>query len=102
MLALCTGCSRHVRHGEAVCPFCRAAITTTPEIPARRVGRTGRAAFMFGVLTATACGGAQTNEPIEQAPPDDDTGSQTPLYGEPAPDDSATVNAYGSPAPEEP
>jgi hypothetical protein len=96
MLTLCTRCSRHVRHDEARCPFCTTPITTQPKIPAR-LGRAGRAAILFGVLSATAgCGGAQsTDTTVESAPPDQPPPDETPPD---EPPDVAPVPAYGVPA----
>lgn len=107
MLTLCTACSRHVHYGASHCPFCRARITTQPK-RARTLGRAGRAAILFGALSASACGGAQSGDTAEP-PPDDEIGAPTPLYGVPAPDDGQNapppdgepVAAYGAPAPPE-
>ena len=82
-LVLCRGCQRHVKRGEAVCPFCGTAQSSE-----RVLGRALGSAMLLGVgLAVASCGG-------EFAPEDDagttvDSGSVTPLYG--------PVPAYGPP-----
>ena len=86
----CPACARHVREGDAACPFCGAGMTRAPAamVP---VGRMSRAALLAagaaGALAMTDCSSS----------------SGTPLYGgavppqeSGAPDDSSTSGSSGS------
>ena len=49
----CTGCARHVRVGDRVCPFCGAdVVVRAPLAPKRRSGRIARAAVMVASTIA--------------------------------------------------
>jgi hypothetical protein len=68
----CPGCSRHVKRGDAICPFCGA--TPSVEIGPTRVlaGRLSRAALfaagaMGTVVATTACGGKESTAPDSMA-----------------------------------
>jgi hypothetical protein len=115
MLTLCTVCSRHARADEACCPFCRGPLA--PPKPARKVGRGGRAALLFGTaLTIAAsgagCGGGQSTEsttPDEErteTPPPSEGGGDTggdgggDTGGDGGGDVGSPVAMYGVPAPE--
>jgi hypothetical protein len=64
----CPGCSRHIKRGDAICPFC-GVIATVETSPARTpAGRLSRAAlFAAGALgtavAGTNCGGNITTYP---------------------------------------
>ena len=64
----CTGCSRHVRAGEARCPFCDAALAVAhaaPTPPNLRLSRAARMAFGAAVATgATIAGCASGTGPV--------------------------------------
>ncbi len=102
-LVACTGCARHVRASEAVCPFCRADLprslrdAAAPTPPMVRLGRAAILALGTGAATlAVACGGN-----VESA---DDGGSQmnvnniAPPYGAVPPPDSGEENDAASEA----
>jgi hypothetical protein len=80
----CAACARHVREGEAACPFCGEAIpegTAAPRPPARS-GPITRAAILFvGATAAAGCGGSTE-------------GGNVPLYG-PAPVDGSFEASNG-------
>jgi hypothetical protein len=86
MLALtpCPQCSRHVRSGEASCPFCSAALST-PATARRSSARSGlKRAALFALsttsvaLAAPACGEDDAEEEVEEP-------TNQPVYGAPAP-----------------
>jgi hypothetical protein len=63
-LIACPSCARHVRLGEAACPFCRADLGDAArafaprQAPSQRLSRAALYAFGVGSLTvASACGG---------------------------------------------
>src|SRR5262245_57917794 len=72
----CSGCGRHVKSGEALCPFCGAHVSQGAPLPAAAPsppGRLSRAALLgFGV---GAIGAVVTLT---------DCGSSVALYGAPA------------------
>jgi hypothetical protein len=84
----CPGCSRHVKRGDAFCPFCGA--TASVEIgPTRTIaGRLSRAA-LYALGATVACGG-EVNRPVAgpsyveagaEAEPDALTVTGTAPYG---------------------
>jgi hypothetical protein len=95
--APCPSCDRHVKRGEAACPFCGVAVVLPPAAPRPSVRLSRSALFALtaaGALAATDCGGT-TSEPLYGAPvPGVDASSDAPqdgsfqaLYGAmPAPD----------------
>jgi hypothetical protein len=89
----CPDCARHVRAGEAQCPFCGTAISAAPPAPAVADARLGRAARMAvgAAVTAVAvasagCGSSQT--PSGGAGP---SGTATDTATETAPATTATA-----------
>src|SRR5687768_15045961 len=68
-LVACESCQRHVRQGEATCPFCAASLPpSTPCVPSRTLPRVASRAAIVLAGTALACACA------------DDPGA-SPLYG---------------------
>ncbi|MCZ7679941.1 MAG: hypothetical protein M5U28_14740 [Sandaracinaceae bacterium] len=107
-LVACPACSRHVRAGEAECPFCAASLAGLAPPKRRAHGRLTRLALVAGVaLAGMACGSSGTADdsvqeeetvggeapPPEQEEPVDEGGGE-----EEASDDSAPVTMYGGPA----
>jgi hypothetical protein len=101
----CSGCSRHVRASDRVCPFCGEALPLSLQKVALPTKRLGRAATMaFGVaIAASACGGGVTpgsDAGSDGGQPGVDSGSQmedaggTPDAGT-APDEDAGSDAGG-------
>jgi hypothetical protein len=107
----CPGCSRHVKRGDAVCPFCGA--TASLESGPTRVlaGRLSRAAlFAAGAVGAavatTACGGKESTAPDSMASAGSSSGASSGsgspggvLYGGPIPietEDSSTGSSSGA------
>jgi len=96
-LIACTGCDRHVRASESVCPFCGEALPVSrrgrsPRLPTERLGRA--ATFVFGAAVATSaaigCGDGTSDTdagPGGGADSGFDAGSVAPPYGIP-PEDS--------------
>jgi hypothetical protein len=88
----CPGCSRHVKRGDAVCPFC-GATASVESVPTRTIaGRLSRAAlFAAGAVGAavatTACSSTSLSQPTLQPmyggtpPPADGSLSGQPAYG---------------------
>jgi hypothetical protein len=76
----CGSCARHVREGDAACPFCGAAAPVAPAL-SRVTGRLSRAAFLAlgaaGALSATECSSTSTPspQPLYGSPPIVDAGS---------------------------
>lgn len=73
----CSSCDRHVRLGEASCPFCGAPVPTeapAPRVPLARLGRAATLAFATSVAAA-GCGDTHSPQP--------DAGSIVPAYGVP-------------------
>ena len=95
----CPGCSRHVKRGDAICPFCGA--TATVDIgPTRALsGRLSRAA-LFAAGTTIACGGevnrrdagASYVEASAEAEPDVSMVATEPPYGVPPLEDGDTIS----------
>jgi hypothetical protein len=75
IFVLCPACRRHVKSGEAVCPFCTARVDESP-LADRSVTSARRplaALMMAGVAGATVsaahCGGTPASEPPYGLPP---------------------------------
>lgn len=70
-LVACPSCSRHVRVGEQLCPFCARAVPSTlvpkPRGPRRQyVGKNATALALASALAGTGCGGdVATVTPID-------------------------------------
>jgi hypothetical protein len=84
--AACAQCQRHVRLGDATCPFCGSG---TESLVARSfqtpVGAKRAILFALGTSLAAACSEA------------DDPGVQAqPIYGAPIPSETATTSVPGS------
>lgn len=116
-LMACPDCARHVRAGEAQCPFCSASLEGVAPPPRRRArGRLTRLALVAGVaLAGTACGpsssvpddsireqesnGDEAPPPEEDMPPPEDEGDVAPEEGdEQANEEPAPVTLYGGPS----
>jgi hypothetical protein len=111
----CPSCERHVKEGDAACPFCGASVAKAAA-PVRVASRLSRSALFAlsaaGALSVTDCGGT-TSEPVYGAPvPAVDAGGDAPqdgsvqaLYGAPAVDaagqlqDASGVAIYGAAPP---
>jgi hypothetical protein len=100
----CPGCSRHVKRGDAICPFCGA--TASVDIgPTRALsGRLSRAAI-FAAGATIACGGevnrrdagasdagASYVEASAEAEPDVSMVATEPPYGVPPVEDGDTIS----------
>jgi hypothetical protein len=95
----CPGCSRHIRQGDAICPFCGA--TASVDIgPTRTIaGRLSRAA-LFAAGATIACGGevsrrdagASYVEASAEAEPDVAMVASEPPYGVPPFEDADTIS----------
>jgi len=84
----CAACSRHVRRGDLVCPFCGGANASAESAPTRTIaGRLSRAAL----FAAGAMGVAVATTECSSAPQPAYGGS----FGQPAPTD-ATVSEGAS------
>jgi hypothetical protein len=98
VLAVCPGCSRHVKVVEVVCPFCgrhvthdmRASAEAAAGIVTRGLSRS--ALFLAGAaaLGTGACG--KTSAPVDAGPPND-IGTIAAAYGAPAPSPPPTPTA---------
>jgi hypothetical protein len=89
----CPACARHVREGDATCPFCGATSRAPAELPRALSTRLSRAAFLAlgaaGALAATDCSSSSpayggSSPPIEAGPSEGDSGDAgfaQPLYG---------------------
>jgi hypothetical protein len=108
----CPGCSRHVKRGDAICPFCSANVSVE-SIPTRVLaGRLSRAALFaagaVGVgIATTECAPSSVSEYGGMAPPleqdssasDDSSASYAPSGVAPdAADASATTGPTDSPS----
>lgn len=106
-LIACTGCARHVRATDPLCPFCGEALpmslrSQAPRLPAERLGRA--ATFVFGATLAasSAVGCGDSHTPGSDGGGGDrdagiDSGAVAPPYGIP-PDDSGVEVDAGSDA----
>ncbi len=81
----CPACARHVREGDATCPFCGATSLAPAELPRALSTRLSRAAFLAlgaaGALAATDCSSSSSPVPAYGLPPVTDAGFPQPLYG---------------------
>lgn len=109
-LVACPACSRHVRAGEAACPFCAASLAGVAP-PRRRANRPlTRLALVAGVaLAGTACGPSSTPDDSireeesygdEAPPPEQDEPPADPGGGgdEEANEEAGPVTMYGGPS----
>jgi hypothetical protein len=102
----CAACARHVREGDAACPFCGATAPVAPAL-SRAAGRLSRSAFLAlgaaGALSATGCSSTSTPspQPLYGSPPLVDAGSladvEVPLDAES--DGGFAQPLYGATAP---
>jgi len=92
-LVPCSGCNRHVKSDETICPFCQAAVTpAAPESCAGRCARPSPARLVSAALVAAgaallgaACESSQSAFPPYGLPPHYDAGTQShPDAGEPS------------------
>lgn len=107
-LVPCVVCQRHIRAGEASCPFCNAAIEVQRTwLASGRVARLSRAAlFTVGAtlagVTTQGCGGTASEETAVEAG-DETQGGEDSDAAAPEPeqeveeDDGGQVAAYGGP-----
>lgn len=105
----CSGCARHVRAADSVCPFCGSALPLSvraPRLPTRRLGRA--ATFAFGAaLAATGCSeahGTDDGGPVSDAGGGSWAGDAAVYGGPPIEEDAgaqtdAGVDAGGGIAP---
>lgn len=85
-MIICQSCHRHVRPGPATCAFCRGSLDGAPS-SRPPVGRSSRAAMLFGAAAVVAACGGQV-----------DSGSSSGASaGDAAADGFAPVPAYGAP-----
>jgi hypothetical protein len=107
----CESCARHIRAGEAACPFCGAAVTQVAAPARGSVARPmSRAALLFmGATTSIACGSSSTNPPttepdaaiqdsgVDAAIQDSgvDTGEPAAMYGPAMIDSGSEFDAAG-------
>ncbi|HTB74078.1 MAG TPA: hypothetical protein VK762_12580 [Polyangiaceae bacterium] len=82
----CPACARHVREGDATCPFCGATSRAPAELPRALSTRLSRAAFLAlgaaGALAATDCSSSSSSPvPAYGLPPLTEAGFPQPLYG---------------------
>jgi hypothetical protein len=90
VLAVCPGCSRHVKAIEVMCPFCGTVVTREMRASADAASRIGtrglsRSALVLAAAAAintAACGKA--TKPTDPGPPNDN-GTIAAAYGAPAP-----------------
>jgi hypothetical protein len=66
-LTPCPGCRRHVRAGDAMCPFCGSVLDAAPRSPLRvspRLGSLAKVTFQVALASAalTACGGETSTD----------------------------------------
>lgn len=95
-LAPCPGCSRHVKVGDAACPFCGAAAPITAPAPravAKGATRAAIAALAFAAAASAAACDGQTK--VAALPEDDagDAASVVDAAGGDASDAGATSDA---------
>jgi hypothetical protein len=104
-LIACPGCARHVRVGEAACPFCKTSLEEASRAftarlpPAQRLSRAALYAFGVGSLTvAAACGGSVAGGTGEKDAGDEASMvGQDAAYGGSPPDGSVGQPVYGAP-----
>jgi hypothetical protein len=109
----CPACARHVREGDATCPFCGATSLAPAELPRALSSRLSRAAFLAlgaaGAIAATDCASSSAPVPAYGGlPPVEggllpletdagDAGFAQPLYGAVVPlPDGGSEDAAGS------
>ena len=62
-LVSCSGCARHVRATESICPFCGETLPLSlrsgaaPRWPTKRIGRAATFAFELSIVTALLLAG---------------------------------------------
>jgi len=96
----CPACSRHVKQGDCLCPFCGAKASCTNERALVGNGRMSRAALLAAgavgaVLATTDCSSSDTGSPSPTTDADDASqgiGSVVTLYGGFVPDASDASN----------
>ena len=77
----CRACGRHVRSGDAACPFCGAARSVDEKAPrVKPTGRRLKAIAMSAALGATACSGS-VGSPGEGKDAGADSMGAQPAYG---------------------
>ncbi|MGZ5970307.1 MAG: hypothetical protein ACXWP4_21705 [Polyangiales bacterium] len=94
-LIVCPSCSRHVRVGEAVCPFCVAPVPAelipVPPGPRRNyIGKGATALALASALAATGCSDATTTPASDAAAADTQTQSDTATTPDTQVEDSTT------------
>ncbi|MGZ3474416.1 MAG: hypothetical protein ACXWUG_09005 [Polyangiales bacterium] len=95
-LIVCPSCSRHVRVGEAVCPFCVAPVPAelipVPPGPRRNyIGKGATALALASALAATGCSDDATTTPAsDAAAADTQTQSDTATTPDTEVEDSTT------------
>ncbi len=58
----CPSCRRHVRAGDAACPFCSEALPASLQAVPAATQRLGRGALFAFAVSVAACGGTETPE----------------------------------------
>lgn len=100
-LAPCSGCRRHVSAEADSCPFCGAAITSSPVAgsPSARLGRAAIFAFGAAVASAGLAGCSETHGPSDDAGTARDAGAGATDAGVDAGYDAGggVVPPYGAP-----
>jgi hypothetical protein len=107
----CPACARHVRDGDAACPFCGLAIAQASAAARPPMARMSRAALLAvsaaSALAATDCSSTSSPgptgsdaaaldsaiSPTLDASEDDSSGMAQPLYGATAPLDAGEPDA---------
>jgi hypothetical protein len=102
----CPTCRRHVRVGDATCPFCASALPhdhASRAVPSAST-RLGRSALFAFAVSVSACGASTESEPVvtDTGTTKGDTGTTNGDTGNAADtlvnDTGGPVAAYGAPA----
>ncbi|HEV3192255.1 MAG TPA: hypothetical protein VGY54_17205, partial [Polyangiaceae bacterium] len=102
----CPGCSRHVKQGDCICPFCGAKTSCTQDPTVAVKGRMSRAALLAAgavgaVLATTDCSSSDTGSPSPAADAGDASqgdGSVVALYGAFVPPDASDASSAMPPS----
>lgn len=97
----CPSCHRHVRVGDASCPFCAASVPSDVRPVPSATTRLGRGALFAFAVSVAACGGTTESEPAADGGTDTGATKDTGTAADTSVTDTGTLSgAYGSPPPD--